>query len=160
MTSVNAADLAGHPFVRDLTAGQVEQLAAVAVGIAVPPGTRLFAEGGAATRMWLIRSGRVALDLHVPGRDLVTVETLGPGDELGLSWLAPIARWQFGAVTRTEVSAFELSTAAVLTLCEANHELGYRLTRRLLSTAISRLQAARIRILDLYAQPAQAGRVP
>jgi CRP/FNR family transcriptional regulator, cyclic AMP receptor protein len=92
----------------------------------------------------------------VPGRERIIVETLGPGDELGLSWLTPAAQWQFGAIAQLPASAFEFSSAALVDLCEAEHELGYQLTRRLLVTAIARLQAARVRILDLYAAPAPA----
>jgi CRP/FNR family transcriptional regulator, cyclic AMP receptor protein len=156
VSSVSATELGQHAFAAGLTAGQRERLAALAVSIELPAGHRLFDEGGKAASLWLIRTGRIALDLRVPGRERLIVETLGPGDELGLSWLMPSARWQFGAVAQRTVSAFELSSAAVLDLCEADHELGYQLTQRLLSTAISRLQAARIRMLDLYAAPAPA----
>jgi len=152
---VSPAELAAHSFARGLDDRQVAQLAARAAGIHVPAGERFFDEGGPAARLWLIRTGRVALDLRVPGRGRLIVETLGPGDELGLSWLSPAAQWQFGAVAQEPVSAFELASAAVVELCEADHELGYQLTRRLLGTAISRLQAARIRILDVYAAPGQ-----
>jgi CRP-like cAMP-binding protein len=151
--SVTGSELASHRFAAGLTLSQLDRLAAIASNIEVPAGTRLFEEGGRAAAMWLIRTGRIALDLHVPGRDRLIVETLAPGDELGLSWLLPSARWQFGAVAQVGVSAFELSSASVTDLCESDHELGYQLTRRLLGTAIGRLQAARIRILDLYATP-------
>jgi CRP-like cAMP-binding protein len=154
--SVNISDLASHRFAAGLTVSQLGRLAAIASSIEVAAGTRMFEEGGQATSLWLIRTGRIALDLHVPGRDRLIVETLGPGDELGLSWLLPPARWQFGAVAQVGVSAFELSCAAMTWLCESDHELGYQLTRRLLGTAIGRLQAARIRILDLYAAPSHA----
>jgi CRP/FNR family transcriptional regulator, cyclic AMP receptor protein len=153
MSAVSAAELGQHPFAGGLTFGQCERLAAVAAGVGLPPGRRLFEEGGPATRFWLIRTGRVALDLRVPGRDRLIVETVGPGDEVGLSWLMPAPQWQFGAITQLPVSAFEIDSAAVVELCAADHELGYQLTRRLLTTAISRLTAARIRILDLYAGP-------
>ena len=103
-----------------------------------PAGQRLFDEGGLAASLWLIRSGQIALDLRVPGRDRLIVETLGPGDELGLSWLMPAARV---AVRRDRAgratAVFELSSAALTNLCETDHELGYQLTRRLLTTAIS-----------------------
>ena len=151
--SVVGSELASHRFAAGLTQSQLDRLAAIASGIEVPAGTRLFEEDGQATSLWLIRTGQIALDLHVPGRDRLIVETLGPGEELGLSWLLPPARWQFGAVAQVGVSAFELSSAEVTCLCEGDHELGYQLTRRLLGTAIGRLQAARIRILDLYAAP-------
>jgi CRP/FNR family transcriptional regulator, cyclic AMP receptor protein len=154
--SVLGFELASHRFASGLAPGHLDRLAAIATSIEVGAGTRLFDEGGQATSMWLIRTGRIALDLHVPGRDRLIVETLGPGDELGLSWLLPPARWQFGAVAQVGVSAFELRSAAVTGLCEADHELGYQLTRRLLGTAVGRLQAARIRILDLYAAPSHA----
>jgi CRP-like cAMP-binding protein len=154
--SVVSSDLASHQFAAGFTQSQLDRLATIASSIDVPAGTRLFEEGGQAAALWLIRTGQVALDLHVPGRDRLIVETLGPGDELGLSWLLPPAQWQFGAVAQVGVSAFELSSAAVTGLCESDHELGYQLTRRLLATAIGRLQAARIRILDLYAAPSHA----
>jgi len=153
--SVVRSELASHRFAAGLTLSQLDRLAAIASSIELAAGTRLFDEGGQATSLWLIRTGQIALDLHVPGRDRLIVETLGPGDELGLSWLLPPARWQFGAVAQVRVSAFELSSAAVTTLCESDHELGYQLSRRFLSTAIGRLQAARIRILDLYAAPSR-----
>lgn len=158
MTGVSASELAGHAFAAGLTSGQLGRLAALADKVEVPGGSRLFEEGGPAASMWLIRTGRIALDLRVPGRNRLIVETLGPGDELGLSWLMPAARWQFGAVAQVTVSAFELSSHAIVSLCEADHELGYQLTRRLLGTAISRLQASRIRILDLYAAPDDVAR--
>jgi CRP/FNR family cyclic AMP-dependent transcriptional regulator len=153
--SVVGSELASHRFAAGLTQSQLDRLAVIASTIELPAGTRLFDEGGPAASMWLIRTGWIALDLQVPGRDRLIVETVGPGDELGLSWLLPPARWQFGAVAQVGVSAFELSSAEVTYLCESDHELGYQLTRRLLDTAIGRLQAARIRILDLYAAPSR-----
>jgi CRP/FNR family transcriptional regulator, cyclic AMP receptor protein len=161
--SVVSSELACHRFAAGLTASHLDRLAAIANSIEVAAGARLFDEGGQATSLWLIRTGRIALDLHVPGRDRLIVETLGPGDELGLSWLLPPARWQFGAVAQVAASAFELRSAEFTCLCESDHELGYQLTRRLLGTAIGRLQAARIRLLDLYAAPShsvQAGDRP
>jgi CRP-like cAMP-binding protein len=153
MSPVSTAELAVHSFATGLTGSQLERLAALAVSVEMPAGERLFEEGGPATSLWLIRSGRIALDLRIPGRDRLIVETLGRGDELGLSWLMPTAQWQFGAVAQQDTATFELSSAGVTCLCETDHELGYHLTRHLLTTAVTRLQAARIRILDLYATP-------
>ena len=153
MTGVSTAELAGHAFAAGLTPGQLEQLAGLTAAAELPAGQRLFDEGGHAASLWLIRSGLIALDLRVPGRERLTVETLGPDDELGLSWLMPAAQWQFGAIAQATAELFEISSAALTELCESDHELGYQLTRRLLTTAITRLQAARIRMLDLYAVP-------
>ncbi len=160
MTESTAAALAGHTFATGLSRQHIDRLAAHATAIEIPAGQRIFAEGQLAARFWLVISGRVALDLQIPGRGRLIVETLGPGDELGLSWLGPIRQWQFGAVAQLPVTALEFQSAAVEALCDYDHELGYKLTRRLLATAVSRLQAARIRILDLYAVPVRSAGGP
>jgi CRP-like cAMP-binding protein len=157
MTGADTAKLAGHAFVAGLTPAQLERLADLATATQIPAGQRLFDEGGQAASLWLIKTGRIALDLQIRGRDRLIVETLGPGDELGLSWLMPAAQWQFGAIAQVTADLFEISSAALTHLCESDHELGYKLTRKLLTTAITRLQAARIRILDLYGAPLGAG---
>jgi CRP-like cAMP-binding protein len=115
-------------------------------------GARLFDEGGRAGCCWLIRHGRVALDTAVPGRGLVVVETLGPGDLLGWSWLIPPYRWHFGAraVGAVEATAFDADQLRVLT--DQDPRLGYALTRELLTVVLDRLQSTRARLLDLYGQ--------
>jgi len=158
---MTTAALEQHRLAAGLASDQLDRLAAIARPADWAPGQRVFDEGGQAARLWLITAGQIALDLKVPGRATVIVETLGPGDELGLSWLSPVPRWQFGAVAQRQTSAIEMDSGDLIRLCEQDHELGYLLTRRLLATAVSRLQAARIRILDLYASPRQLpGRTP
>jgi CRP/FNR family cyclic AMP-dependent transcriptional regulator len=145
-----AAELDGHAFLRGMADRHVAVLARACHLTVVRQGHRFFAEGDPANRLWLIRSGHVALDLHPPGRQLI-VETLGKGDLLGLSWLVPPYEWQFGATAVMETIAFELDAATVRASCDADPGLGYELLRRVMSAASSRLQAARIRMLDLYA---------
>lgn len=57
---------------------------------------RIFNEGGKADRFWIIHTGTVALDVHVPGRHAAVVETLGAGALLGWSWLVPPHHWHLG----------------------------------------------------------------
>ncbi|WP_328740608.1 cyclic nucleotide-binding domain-containing protein [Streptomyces erythrochromogenes] len=46
-------------------------------------GTHLFREGGHADRFWIVRSGTVTLDVHVPGRRAAVIESLGAGQLVG-----------------------------------------------------------------------------
>ncbi|QXV56528.1 Crp/Fnr family transcriptional regulator [Amycolatopsis sp. TNS106] len=117
-------------------------------------GTRLFDESGDADRCWIVISGHVAVDTHVPHRGPVTLQSVGPGELLGWSWLIPPYRWHFGAVTVTPTRALVLDAGQVRTLVEADPALGYRFTRILLETLVNRLQATRLRLLDLYRNPA------
>jgi CRP/FNR family transcriptional regulator, cyclic AMP receptor protein len=144
------AELGGHAFLRGMPDGYVGVLARACRVTQVPAGYRFFAEGDQADQFWLVTSGHVVLDLHPPGGRLV-VETLDKGDLLGLSWLVPPYEWQFGATAVQDTIAFELDAATVRASCDADPGLGFELLRRVMSAASSRLQAARIRMLDLYA---------
>lgn len=153
-------DLAALPLFAGLDDGQRRAVSSVARDVQFAAGGRMFADGQETHAWWLIRSGRVALDTTVPGRGVVTVQTLGAGDVLGWSWFVPAQRWQFGAVALEPVSALELDGARLRAVCDADPVLGYRLTRGLLAAAVHGLHSTRARLLDLYAQPPGLGRAP
>jgi CRP/FNR family transcriptional regulator, cyclic AMP receptor protein len=113
-------------------------------------GDRLFDEGGKASYCWLIRQGQVALDTTVPGRGQVVVQTLGPGDLLGWSWLIPPYRWHFGARAVDAVEATVFDAEQLKALADQDPQLGYLLTKQLLAAVLERLQSTRARLLDLY----------
>lgn len=116
-----------------------------------PPGTRLFEEGGRADRFWVLRTGRVELDMHVPGRRAAVIESLGHDELLGWSWLFPPHSWRMGAETVTPVRAYEFDAAAVRSLCKDDPELGSAVALWVGAVVAHRLRAARVRLLDLYA---------
>jgi CRP/FNR family transcriptional regulator, cyclic AMP receptor protein len=152
VTGVDATELGGHSFLHGMPAGYVAVLARACRVTVVPAAHQFFAEGDPANQFWLISTGHVALELHSPGRGRLIIETLGQGDLLGLSWLVPPFQWQFGGRAVQETMTFELNAALVRAACEHDPGgLGYQLLQRVMSAASSRLQAARIRMLDLYA---------
>lgn len=150
MSTPDAPPLAAHPFVRGMKEEYIARLGQVTRYVSAPIRYRLFEEGGTADRFWLIEAGQVALDLHVPGHGPVIIETLGRGDVVGWSWLFPPFEWLLGAVTMQPMQAFVLDGRVVRAMCEADPGLGHELTRRLISVVVRRLQATRIRLLDLY----------
>ena len=152
---VTVTALTAHRFLHGLPSEQVARLVPTARLVSLPPGRRIFEDGESAGKFWLIRSGSVALDLHVPRAGLLIIETLGMGDVLGWSWLLPPYVWTLGAVTVQPTEAFQFDGRAVRALCDADPELGYQLTRRFLSVAAERLQVTRTRLLERYV-PAQS----
>jgi CRP/FNR family transcriptional regulator, cyclic AMP receptor protein len=143
---VTAAALAAHPFLHGMSRDQLSVLAPAASDVTFNARHRLFADGGNATRFWLIQSGRVSLDLHIPGEGPALIGTVGLGDLLGWSWLVPPYTWAFGAVAATRVEAFEFDAQAVRASCAADPSLGYELTRRMTLVLAKRLQATRLRL--------------
>jgi CRP/FNR family transcriptional regulator, cyclic AMP receptor protein len=142
--------LAAHPFLSSLSAEHLRQLAPWATRSSFPAGARVFSEGGQADRFWLIRDGQVALDIYVPGRGDVVVETIGPGSVLGWSWLFPPYQWHLGATAVVQTFSVALDAAAVRRLCGTDPWLGLALHQRFVGVAVDRLQATRVRLLDLY----------
>ncbi|MET9359658.1 cyclic nucleotide-binding domain-containing protein [Streptomyces sp. NPDC006632] len=116
-----------------------------------PAGTRLFNEGGRADRFWIVRSGIVALDVHVPGRQPAVVDRLDRDELVGWSWLFRPHLWHLGAEARTPLRTYEFDAVAVRMVMDADpafsadvgHWVGQVLARRLTS--------ARIRLLDSFA---------
>jgi len=136
---------------RALPAEHRERLMRVAREVSIPEGTRLFHEGGHADRFWIIRTGTVELDMHVPGRRAAVIESLGHNDLVGWSWLFTPHTWHLGAEAATPVRAFEFDAVAVRELCKQDPAFGETVTRWVGEVVADRLRAARTRLLDLYA---------
>jgi CRP/FNR family transcriptional regulator, cyclic AMP receptor protein len=98
----------------------------------------------------VIRHGAVGLDIHVPAREPVTIETLHGGDLLGWSWLFPPYKWSFDGRAVEDTSAISLDGACLRGKCDDDHELGYELMKRFAQVIVERLQATRLRLLDVY----------
>jgi CRP-like cAMP-binding protein len=142
-----------QPFFAGMTIGLVRELCECAKADTYPAGVTMFPEGGPADAFWLLEEGTVALGLHVPGRGDQVIETIGPGTLLGWSWLYPPYRWQFGANTIEPVKAVRFDAAAVRLRCETDAEFGCAIMSRLTPVITERLQATRLRLLDLWSRP-------
>ncbi|MEU1106890.1 cyclic nucleotide-binding domain-containing protein [Streptomyces tibetensis] len=134
-----------------LTAGQRERLMRVAREVSFESGTRLFEEGLRSDRFWIVRTGTVVLDLHIPGRRAAAVETLGHGELVGWSSYFPPYVWHLGAEAASPVRAHEFDAEAVRAMCAGDPEFGRAIADRVGRVVAHRLHASRIRLLDLYA---------
>ncbi|WP_328826389.1 cyclic nucleotide-binding domain-containing protein [Streptomyces sp. NBC_00252] len=127
-----------------------EQLMELAREVSVPQGTRLLHEGARADRFWIIRTGTVALDMHVPGRQAAVIESLGHNELVGWSWLFGPHTWHLGAEATIPVRAWEFDAGAVRALCKDDPEFGVNVSQWVGDIVAHRLRSARTRLLDLY----------
>ena len=111
---------------------------------------QLCREGQPATEFFEIRSGVVALEIVVPGRATLLIETLHDGDLLGWSWLYEPHRWQFDARATAPCDLRVYDGACVRAACEADPALGYEFMQRFAAVMVERLQATRLQLLDVY----------
>jgi CRP-like cAMP-binding protein len=117
MIEVTAAALAAHPFLHGMSGDHRAVLAQAASDVTFPAGHQFFEDGGYATRFWLVQSGHVTVDVHVPGQGRVPIDTVGMGELIGWSWLFPPFTWAFGAVAASPVEAFEFDARKVRAVC-------------------------------------------
>ena len=110
----------------------------------------VFRESESADRFYILREGRVALETFVPGRGALVIDTVGPDELLGVSWLVPPYRWMFDGRSVEPVRAVVLDGACIRAKCEDDPKLGFELMKRVAVVLQSRLQSARLRLLDLY----------
>lgn len=145
--------LKAQAFFTGLTDDQLAQVAGCARLLHVPDGMYLAREGEPADSFFVVRSGRVALELHRPGAGSPRLDVVHPGDVVGWSWLVPPYRWFLDARAVGEVSVLAVDAACLRSRCDDDPALGFALLQRVTSVMYERLQSARLRLLDLYGTP-------
>lgn len=142
--------LAEHPVFDELLDSDLDLIAGCGRNTRFAAGEVLFEEEQPAEVFYVVRAGKVGLEITAPGRPPVPVATVAAGDVLGWSWLFPPYRWDFTARAREDTAAIEIDGACLRRKCEEDGDLGYRLMKRFARVAVERLTATRLQLLDLY----------
>ena len=138
-----------HPFLEGLAPEHVRVLVGCSRNVRYRAGELIAREGDAEPHLLLLREGRLALETRAPGGEPICVETLQPGDVLGVSQLTPRAA-HFDCRAREAVLAFELDRDCLKRAMEADAALGFAISSRLLERTYERLSRIRLQNLDVY----------
>jgi CRP-like cAMP-binding protein len=139
-----------HPFFAKMERRFLDIVVGCAKNVRFEAGQYLFHEGEAADQFYLLRHGRLALQITSPGRGALTFQTLGEGEIVGISWLIPPYRWAYDAKALELTRAVAMDAACLRGKCEADHDLGYDMMKRFMPVLIQRLNAIRMQVLDVY----------
>jgi CRP/FNR family transcriptional regulator, cyclic AMP receptor protein len=139
-----------HPFFAGLEAELGEVISGCARNHRFDPGQYLGHEGDPANEFFLIRHGKVALEILQPGHPAIVFATEGEGEIVGASWLVPPYVWRFDARAVELTRAIGIDAKCLRDKCEANHDLGYAMMKRFLPVIMQRLDETRLQILDVY----------
>jgi CRP-like cAMP-binding protein len=145
--------LSSHRFFQGLAPRYLELLVGCAANVRFAADEFLFRTGEEANHFFLIREGKVALEISAPGRTPIIVQTLREDEILGWSWLIPPYHWQLDARAMEPTRALALDGKCMRTKCEADHNLGYELLKRFAHIIEERLQQTRLQLLDVYGKP-------
>lgn len=142
--------LVEHPFLKGLEERYIDLLVGCASNVRFNANQYIFRENQEAEQFFIIRKGKVALQLNAPGRGTIIIGTIAEGDILGWSWLFPPYHWHFDAKALDTTLALALDGKCLRTKCESDHDLGYELLKRFSPIIENRLEATRLQLLDVY----------
>jgi CRP-like cAMP-binding protein len=137
----------------DLPPEQLPKLLAIAEERWFEENEIIFPEGAKSEYLFLIASGRIALETTAGGRRIV-IQTLDAGDTMGWSAIADKTTTHFQARALTRVQTIALDGSALSLAFEEDHNLGYEMMKRLLPLITERLDHTRMQLIDMYGKRA------
>jgi CRP/FNR family transcriptional regulator, cyclic AMP receptor protein len=138
-----------HTFFQGLEEPYLALIVGCAANVVFKAGEVIFREGEEANLFYVVRDGRMALEL-TSERGAITVLTIGAGEILGWSWLIPPYHWHFTARAAEDTRAITLDGKCLRAKCEEDHHLGYELLKRFARILEERLKATQLQLLDVY----------
>lgn len=142
--------LSQHPFFQGIDRKYLALLSGCASNVVFHPQEYLMREGEPANHFYILRQGRVSIEIAAPGQGTIPLQTVGEGEILGWSWIVPPYRWHFDGRAVQLTRAIALDAVCLRDKCEADHDLGYDLLKRFSIVMSQRMSATRLQLLDLY----------
>ena len=139
-----------HPFFAGIDVGLRDLLVGCAANERFEAGEFLVREGRPADKFYLLRAGQVAVEVDVPGKKPIVLETMGEGEVLGWSWVVPPYVATFDCRAGTLVRALSFDGKCLRAKMEKDPALGYEVLRRFVPMMAHRLASTRLQLLDLY----------
>ncbi|MBT3183840.1 MAG: cyclic nucleotide-binding domain-containing protein [Nitrospina sp.] len=139
-----------HPFFENLEDSYLNLMTGCAKNIKFDAGQFIYRQDEEANQFYIIRQGKVALEICPPGKTPVTVQTVNEGEILGWAWLVPPYRWRFDARATELTRAIALDGKCLRKKCEEDKNLGYELLKRLLPVIGRTMEATRLQLVDVY----------
>lgn len=136
----------------DLDDEQLNDVACLATVEVHPEGTTLFKEGTKHRILYVVLSGSVALDMHVPGRGIVRILTVGPGEVLAWSAFLGDGTMTATAIVQQDVRLIAFSASRLKALCAADCAIGVEVMSQVAVSLSKRLLGTRLQLLDLFAE--------
>jgi len=140
-------------FLSSLSSKARSQMFSLAENVAYEEGDVVFRQGDPSRYLYVVKAGRVAIEIHLPSKGSRRIQTVGPGDVF--SWSALIKPYTETASARathpTEV--WRIKREILISTCRKDCAFGFELYRALACAISARLMATRLQLLDVFAVP-------
>lgn len=143
--------LGAHPFLRGLPEAKLDAIAACCTLRRLTSGSFLFTECQAADSLFLVTSGQIALEIYVPSRGAVQIESVEADGIVGWSSLLGPHAWHVDARCSKASEVIVINEGAFAAVLEDDTALRAEILGRLLRVVYARLERQRLQLLDVYA---------
>jgi CRP/FNR family transcriptional regulator, cyclic AMP receptor protein len=151
---ISPATLREIPVLSELSPQHLQVLADLASYRDVEDGQELFHEGDAQDFLYIVLTGRMAVEIHIPNRGRLRILTVEPMEILGWSSLTrTIPRRTASARAVAASRLLAIPSAKLYAACQQDSALGFQVMNQVANVVANRLLMTRLQMLDLFANP-------
>ena len=140
--------LATHPFFSGLSDDILKFLCECSETFEIKKGQILFRQDEKADKFYVVRNGRISIEIPAIMGPTLDLQSLGNDQVLGWSWLISPYKWSFQAEAEEDTELLMFDGAAILAHCEQDSRFGYELLKKFAALMSIRLDAARKRMMQ------------
>ena len=139
--------LSAHEFFSEFSDDVLKFLCECSSTSEIKKGEILFRQGENADKFYVIRNGRISIEMPAIMGPTLQIQVLDKDQVLGWSWLISPYKWNFQ--TRAEENSELLQfDGALMARCEQDPKFGYELLKKFAGLMSVRLNAARQKMMD------------
>ena len=119
--------LSAHEFFSEFSDDVLKFLCECSSTREIKKGQILFRQGEHADKFYVVRNGRISLQMPAIMGPTLEIQTLGKDQVLGWSWLISPYQWNFQTKAEEDSELLQFDGTAILARCEQEPKFGYEL---------------------------------
>jgi len=140
--------LSAHEFFSEFSDDVLKFLCECSSTREIKKGQILFRQGEHADKFYVVRNGRISIQMPAIMGPTLEIQTLGKDQVLGWSWLISPYQWNFQTKAEEDSELLQFDGTAILARCEQEPKFGYELLKKFAGLMSVRLNAARQKMMD------------
>jgi len=140
--------LSAHEFFSEFSDDDLKFLCEYSSTRLIKKGQILFLQGENADRFYVVRNGRISLQMPAIMGPTLEIQTVDEDQVLGWSWLISPYKWNFQTKAEEDSELLQFDGVAILARCEQEPKFGYELLKKFAALMSVGLNAARQKMMD------------
>ena len=140
--------LSAHEFFSEFSDDVLKFLCECSSTREIKKGQILFLQGEHADKFYVVRSGRISIQMPAIMGPTLEIQTVDENQVLGWSWLISPYQWNFQTKAEEDSELLQFDGAAILAQCEQDPKLGFELVKKFAALMSRGLNAARLKMMD------------